>query len=143
MHGVAVRVGEHLDFDMARPLQVAFDQHAVVAEGGRCFLRARPRVRRRSSPAAGTMRMPRPPPPATALMMHGKANAGGLVGQEACVLVVAVIAGQQRARRTCSISDFAADFDPIARIAAAGGPTKVSPAAAQASANSAFSDRKP
>ena len=29
------------------------------------------------------------------------------------------------------------------RMAAAGGPTKISPAAAQASANSAFSERKP
>jgi hypothetical protein len=31
----------------------------------------------------------------------------------------------------------------MARIAAAGGPMKTSPAAAQASANSSFSERKP
>jgi hypothetical protein len=34
-------------------------------------------------------------------------------------------------------------FEPIARIASGGGPTKISPADAHASANSAFSDRKP
>jgi hypothetical protein len=34
------------------------------------------------------------------------------------------------------------DLD-MARMAAGGGPTKVMPARAQASANSAFSDRKP
>ena len=32
---------------------------------------------------------------------------------------------------------------PMARMALAGGPMKVTPAAAQASANSAFSERKP
>ena len=39
--------------------------------------------------------------------------------------------------------DLAADFEPMARIAATGGPMKAIPAVAQASANSAFSDRKP
>ena len=34
-HGVAVRVGENLDLDMARAGQVAFDQHLVVAEAKR------------------------------------------------------------------------------------------------------------
>ena len=41
------------------------------------------------------------------------------------------------------ISAFAADLDPMTRIADAGGPIKVTPADTQASANSAFSDRKP
>ena len=35
--GVAVRVGEDLDFDVARAAEIAFDQHAVVAEGGQRF----------------------------------------------------------------------------------------------------------
>jgi hypothetical protein len=39
------------------------------------------------------------------------------------------------------MSDFAADFEPIARIADAGGPMKTTPAFSQASAKSAFSDR--
>ena len=37
---------------------------------------------------------------------------------------------------------FEALFEPIARIAAAGGPTKISPASTQACAKSAFSDKK-
>jgi hypothetical protein len=37
----------------------------------------------------------------------------------------------------------ASDFEPIARIAAGGGPTKTRPASAQASAKRAFSDRNP
>ena len=42
-----------------------------------------------------------------------------------------------------SISRFAASFEPIARIADAGGPMNVSPAPTTASANCAFSERKP
>ena len=38
---------------------------------------------------------------------------------------------------------FAADFEPIAAIAAGGGPMKTSPARAQAAAKPSFSDRKP
>jgi hypothetical protein len=36
-----------------------------------------------------------------------------------------------------------AALEPIARIACTGGPINTTPAAAQASANSAFSERKP
>ena len=43
----------------------------------------------------------------------------------------------------CSISCRAATLSPIARIAEAGGPMKVSPAASHAPAKSGFSDRKP
>ena len=42
-----------------------------------------------------------------------------------------------------AIAAFAADLLPIAAIAAAGGPTKTSPASAQACANASFSLRKP
>ncbi len=38
---------------------------------------------------------------------------------------------------------FDALFEPIARIADAGGPTKIKPASTLASANAAFSDRNP
>jgi len=41
------------------------------------------------------------------------------------------------------ISFLASDFEPMARIAEAGGPMKAMPAAASASAKSAFSERKP
>ena len=43
----------------------------------------------------------------------------------------------------CDIHRLARALSPLAWIASAGGPTKTSPAATQASANSAFSDRKP
>ncbi len=39
--------------------------------------------------------------------------------------------------------DFAADFEPIAAIAAGGGPMNTRPARAQAAAKASFSDRKP
>jgi len=42
-----------------------------------------------------------------------------------------------------SISALEPDFEPIASIISAVGPTKTMPAAAQRRANSAFSDRKP
>ena len=32
VHGVAVRVGEDLDFDVSRRCQIFFDQHAIIAE---------------------------------------------------------------------------------------------------------------
>ncbi len=38
---------------------------------------------------------------------------------------------------------FAADFEPIAAIAAGGGPMNTSPARAQSVAKPSFSDRKP
>jgi hypothetical protein len=41
------------------------------------------------------------------------------------------------------MSDLAALFEPIALIAATGGPMKAMPAAAQASAKASFSERKP
>ena len=69
-------------------------------------------------------------------------RAGFASASVAGVLVLAVIAGHQRHAGRC-ISALAAAFEPMARIAAAGGPTKTSPASAHASANSAFSDRKP
>ncbi len=42
-----------------------------------------------------------------------------------------------------AISSLAAILEPMAAMASGGGPTKVSPACAQAVAKPAFSDRKP
>ncbi len=41
------------------------------------------------------------------------------------------------------MSAFAADFEPMARIAEAGGPTKTIPAPSHAAANPSFSERNP
>ncbi len=43
----------------------------------------------------------------------------------------------------CSTSRLASIFEPMASIAAAGGPTNTMPAASQARAKAAFSERKP
>jgi len=62
---VAVRVGEHLDLDVPRPLDVLLDPAAVVAER-----RERSRLHEASASTNSgdfvTTRMPLPPPPALA-----------------------------------------------------------------------------
>ena len=67
---VAVRVRQHLDFDVARRAEKFFHVHRVVVER-----RGRFRVgqlnRIEQAPSACTTRMPRPPPPPAALMMTG------------------------------------------------------------------------
>ena len=51
VHGVAVRIAEHLDLDVPRRGQVSLEQHAIVAEG-RLGLALRGRERRREVLAA-------------------------------------------------------------------------------------------
>ena len=71
MQRIAVAVGEHLDLDMARPLEIFFDEQQIVAER-RLRLRAWRRASASSrSSAAATTRMPLPPPPAEALISTG------------------------------------------------------------------------
>ena len=65
---------------------------------------------------------------------------GNLVSPQMMLAVMVFLAAGTLA---FSISALARSFKPMARIALAGGPTKVMPAFAHASANSAFSDRKP
>jgi hypothetical protein len=67
---VAERVGKHLDLDVARALQVFFDQHLVVAEGADRFALARGQ-RGLEIFARSTTRMPLPPPPALAFSSTG------------------------------------------------------------------------
>ncbi len=72
MHRVAMRVGEDLHLDVARPLQIAFDQHASSPNAEARFLRCADSsacVELRS--AAWTTRMPLPPPPDDALISTG------------------------------------------------------------------------
>ena len=59
------------------------------------------------------------------------------------VLVFAVDSPAASGTPASRISSLAAAFEPMARIAAGGGPMKTMPALAQASANSAFSARNP
>ena len=67
---VAVLVGEDLELDVARALDELFHVEVAVAEGAAASLEACWK-RSGSSSAVRTMRMPRPPPPATALRMTG------------------------------------------------------------------------
>ena len=71
VHDGAVLVGEDLDLDVARPLEVALEEDAAVAERRQRLARRPPRSAAANSPAARTMRMPLPPPPAAALMSSG------------------------------------------------------------------------
>jgi hypothetical protein len=69
MDRVAVRVGEDLELDVARLLEVALEQHAVAAER---VLASRWHDSSAAELAgARTMRMPLPPPPCAALIISG------------------------------------------------------------------------
>ena len=88
------------------------------------------------------MRMPRPPPPAEALIISGKPIA--------CASSRAVAASATRPSEpgTTGTPAFNAApradaLSPIARIVSPLGPTKIRPAASTASAKAAFSERKP
>ena len=71
MDGAALAVAQHLDFDVARLLQIFLQIDRVVAEGGLGF-RARGRERgRQARDAPRATFMPRPPPPAAALISTG------------------------------------------------------------------------
>ena len=72
MDGAALAVAEHLDLDVARPLEIFLEIDRVVAEGGlRLGARGRERVRAARPRSCATF-MPRPPPPAAALTSTGK-----------------------------------------------------------------------
>ena len=95
MHGVAVGVGEDLDLDMARPLQIALDQHAVVAERGCGLLPGGPKC---GGEIAGGGHDPHAAPAAAGNRLDDdrEADAGGLVGKEVGLLTLAVVTRQQR-----------------------------------------------
>lgn len=92
---IAVAVGEHLDFDVARLLQVALDEYAVIAEAGAGFTLARgQRVGEGGAlldhahafaAAAGA-----------GLDQYRVADGVGLLPEELRILVFAMVAGHQR-----------------------------------------------
>ena len=82
------------------------------------------------------MRMPRPPPPADALTSSGKPIA-------ATSSTPSTLESGSTGTPAARISALASIFEPIAAIAAGGGPIHVSPASTTAWANAADSARKP
>ncbi len=68
---VAVIVGQHLEFDVPRPLQEFLHVDLVVAERGPCLGSACTAIALSSAASLCTTRMPRPPPPPEALMITG------------------------------------------------------------------------
>ena len=96
----------------------------------------------RRSFGSSTRRMPRPPPPATALTNSGYGSALGRLDQ----LVDVVVDGSTEARVGTPASLAAAiarALLPVRVSTSAVGPTKVMPALAHASASAGFSERKP
>ena len=74
MDGVALAVAEHLDFDVARLLEIFLEIDRVVAERRLALRCARWRARSERSSAVCATFMPRPPPPAAALTSTGIAD---------------------------------------------------------------------
>ena len=122
----AVRVGEQLDLDVPRPLEVALEVDAVVAEPGLRLAPGGGRARRRARRASGRCACRGRRRPAAALTISGGSVASGTVGTPASAAM-----------------RFASSLSPPRRSASAGGPTQVRPAASTASAKSPFSDEEP
>ena len=77
--------------------------------------------------------MPRPPPPADALTSTGRSASVTAAGSSS----------GSTGTPASAMSFLASTLEPIAAIAAGGGPIQVSPASSTACANAAFSERKP
>ncbi len=71
MNTVAVLICQYLDLDMPRPLDIAFDVNRAVLECRESLGLCQTRAGWPSSSSVRTIRIPRPPPPAAALMITG------------------------------------------------------------------------
>ncbi len=92
---IAMPIGEHLHLDVTRVRQVAFEQHMVIAECRRGFLSCLIKCR------GELIGVRHDPHAAAAAARHRldhqrEADAVRLIGEERCVLTVAMIPGQQR-----------------------------------------------
>ena len=139
---VAVEVGQDLDLDVPRVLDVLFEVHARVAEGG-LGLGARPAARPMFSARSFiATRIPRPPPPAAALTRTGKPIRGPAAG----------LRPRRRPARRCPApwapwparaTGLAEFLSPSMAIASCEGPMNSMLQLRQTSAKWAFSVRKP
>ncbi len=92
--------------------------------------------------------MPRPPPPKAALTSSGKpiraaASARPAVPSALALAVPGTVTLGRTGTPAAAMMALAAILSPMAWIVSGAGPTKTSPASAQARANAAFSDRNP
>jgi len=95
MHHVALGIAEYLHLDVARPLQVFLDQHAIVAEAARRLALARSQGVREFGCAAYDAHALAAAARA-GLDQHRPADALRLAGKKRRFLVVAVVAGDER-----------------------------------------------
>ena len=93
-----------------------------------------------SSAGPATSLMPRPPPPNAALTSNGKPTSAAAASRS--VWSVTVMLGRVGTPAS-AMAALAAILSPMASMVSGAGPTKISPASAQARANAAFSDRNP
>ena len=89
--------------------------------------------------------MPRPPPPADAFTSTGQPRAATafFTPRSTPSAPVGISTVGRTGTPAPAMVALAASFDPMASITSGGGPTKTSPAATQARAKAASSDRNP
>ena len=142
MHAFAVAVAQHLDLDVARRAEILLEVDRVVAEGGLGLGAGQREGLGRLVGGCSTTFMPRPPPPATALISTGQPI---LLAQRHDLLERSDRPGRARHQRQAELLGGLLGDDLVAHHAdvLGVGPMKVKPCASTASAKRAFSDRKP
>ena len=141
MQGALV-IGQHLDLDVARPLDELLQVHTAIAERLQRLRRGglegcAEAARHRAPPASPSLHH-RPPPSPSPDSRSPRRLLEPLRGSSTGALPPGTIGTPaSRIRRRASV------LSPMARMAAGGGPTQISPAASTASANAARSARKP
>ena len=126
---------------MCRGSMTACSRNTVASPNADSASRAAASMASRNPAISPTRRIPRPPPPATALT-----NTGNVIDSAAAINVSISVEGSEDAS-TGSPAAFAAAIArallPVSSNTCAEGPTKVMPACAHAAARSGFSDKNP
>ena len=134
----AVRVGEHLHLDVPRALEVALDEHAVVAERG---LRLAPRGVERvgSSSRVGAHDAHALAAAARDRLDDDREAVLGANARSSSTPTSSPSSPGTTGTPASRASTFARALSPMSSIASGGGPTHTSPASTTARANAAFS----